>query len=221
MVIGILKKMASNESKTEEKKGEVSGSDEETKIIDESLNEETVAKQIKRASIGTVIGVVFVAILCFVVFDDKYLNINISGKINIFQMSTYWHKLEFVLCYQTLGISWILFNMFYVISKRCKSEAINPLSGNEELTQMARNIMSNSLEQFIMSSFAQVISISFVEATILIKIIPLINFLFIFGRVTFFLGYPKYRTFGFLCTAIPNTLLINYNLIKFIQHLFF
>jgi hypothetical protein len=218
MVIGILK-MASNESKTEEKKEEVT--EEETKKTDETVTDETVSKQIRRASIGTVIGVVFVAILCFVVLDDKYLNINISGKINIFQMSTYWHKLEFVLCYQTLGISWILFNMFYVISKRCKSEAINPMSGNEELTQMARNIMSNSLEQFIMSSFAQIISISFVEANILIKIIPLINFLFIFGRLTFFLGYPKYRTFGFLCTAIPNTLLINYNLIKFIQHLFF
>jgi hypothetical protein len=218
MVIGILK-MASNESKTEEKKEEVT--EEETKKTEETVTDETVSKQIRRASIGTVIGVVFVAILCFVVLDDKYLNINISGKINIFQMSTYWHKLEFVLCYQTLGISWILFNMFYVISKRCKSEAINPMSGNEELTQMARNIMSNSLEQFIMSSFAQIISISFVEANILIKIIPLINFLFIFGRLTFFLGYPKYRTFGFLCTAIPNTLLINYNLIKFIQHLFF
>jgi hypothetical protein len=218
MVIGILK-MASNESKTEEKKEEVT--EEETKKTDETVTDETISKQIRRASIGTVIGVVFVAILCFVVLDDKYLNINISGKINIFQMSTYWHKLEFVLCYQTLGISWILFNMFYVISKRCKSEAINPMSGNEELTQMARNIMSNSLEQFIMSSFAQIISISFVEANILIKIIPLINFLFIFGRLTFFLGYPKYRTFGFLCTAIPNTLLINYNLIKFIQHLFF
>ena len=166
--------------------------------------------------------VVFIAVLSFLMFDDKYLNLNIGVNPSSVQISSYWHKLEFVVCYQTIGISWILFNMFYVISKRVNSPAIDPTdkeASNEVL--VAQNIMQNSIEQFLMSAFAQIISISFVDRTLLIKVIPLINILFFVGRITFWLGYPKYRTFGFMCSAIPNTLLINYNLIKFIQSLFF
>lgn len=223
--------MASKESKPEDKNipkseirdtnSEVSTSDAE-KVIEEVIKTSNpMMSYWKSATIGGMVSFLFISILSLIVFDDNYYNINISGKMNVFQLSSYWHKLEFVLCHQIIGISWILLNMFYVISKRATNESINPMSGNEDMTLMARNIMQNSIEQFLMSSFAQIISISFIEANILIKIIPLINILFIVGRIAFFFGYPKYRTFGFMCSAIPNTLLINYNLYKFIQNLFF
>jgi len=177
----------------------------------------------KRALIGSSLSVLLIAVLSVVFVDDQILNLNI-GSTSAVQISSYWHKLEYVLCYQTLGIAWILFTMFYVISKRANCIAIDPTRVTEESgpgLSVARNIMQNSIEQFLMSAFAQIISISFIDKALLIRVIPLINILFIIGRITFWLGYPKYRTFGFMCSAIPNTLLINYNLIKFIQNLFF
>jgi len=207
-----------NQNDSNKKEDPVTTSEEKEVVPPNPLRE-----QQKRASIASLVCFVFIGILSFVIFDDQYLNLGLNlGVNNSVQISSYWHKLEFVVCYQTIGISWILFNMFYVISKRCNTKAIDPLDKEaEEEVAVAKNIMQNSIEQFLMSAFAQIISISFLDKSILIKVIPLINLLFVLGRVTFWLGYPKYRTFGFMCSAIPNTLLINYNLIKFIQSLFF
>ena len=191
---------------------------EEKKEVSVPPNPVRVAQ--KRAFIASVLSSVFILVLALVFFDDQYLSLNI-GATSAFQIASYWHKLEFVLCYQTLGIAWILFNMFYVISKRINSPTIIPTEEDTSELLVAKNIMQNSIEQFLMSAFAQIISISFIDKVILLKVIPLINILFVIGRVAFWLGYPKYRTFGFMCSAIPNTLLINYNLIKFIQNLFF
>ncbi|CAG2169349.1 unnamed protein product [Oppiella nova] len=179
-------------------------------------------EQRRRARFGSLFCVVFIAVLSFIILDDKYLNLNIGGNSSAVQISSYWHKLEFVLCYQSIGISWILFNMILVISKRMQTKVVDPIDAkNERAVLVASAIMQNSIEQFLLSAFAQIISISFIDKSLLIKVIPLINILFITGRVAFWWGYPKNRTFGFMCSAIPNTLLINYNLLKFIQSLFF
>ena len=213
-----------DEKKTESTKKEdpVTTSEEKTTQPEVKAEPNPIREYQKRATIASTVCVVFIGILSFIVLDEQYLNLNIGVNPSSVQISSYWHKLEFVVCYQIIGISWILFNMFYVISKRINSKSIDPTeSEGESEVMVARNIMQNSIEQFLMSSFAQIISISFIERSLLIKVIPLINILFVIGRITFWLGYPKYRTFGFMCSAIPNTLLINYNLIKFIQSLFF
>jgi len=213
-----------DEKKTESAKKEdpVTTSEEKTTEPEVKAEPNPIREYQKRATIASTVCVVFIGILSFIVLDEQYLNLNIGVNPSSVQISSYWHKLEFVVCYQIIGISWILFNMFYVISKRINSKSIDPTeSEGESEVVVAKNIMQNSIEQFLMSSFAQIISISFIERSLLIKVIPLINILFVIGRITFWLGYPKYRTFGFMCSAIPNTLLINYNLIKFIQSLFF
>lgn len=212
----------SNETKSIETMTEESVTTSAEKLLDEEVvvTKDPIRQHQRRAFIGSLVCVVFIAILSFIMIDDNYLNIGSNGLA--FPISSYWHKLEFVLCYQSIGISWILFNMFYVISKRVNTRAIDPTADdNDSGVLMARNIMQNSIEQFLMSAFAQIISISFIDSSLITKTIPLINILFLIGRITFWLGYPRYRTFGFMCSAIPNTLLINYNLIKFIQSLFF
>jgi hypothetical protein len=214
-----------DENKTDSNKVEdplLTTSEEKTAEQEVKVETNPLREQQKRASIAILASIVFIGILSFVILDDRYLNLDIGFNTSSVVLSSYWHKLEFVVCYQTIGISWILFNMFYVISKRIKTKAIDPTDPESEANVLvAKNIMQNSIEQFLMSAFAQIISISFIDKSILIKVIPLINILFVIGRITFWLGYPKYRTFGFMCSAIPNTLLINYNLIKFIQSLFF
>jgi len=176
----------------------------------------------RRTRLESIATIVFIAVLSFIFLDDRYLRLNIGGNSSGVQVSSYWHKLELVLCYQSLAVFWLLFNLFYVISRRCKSGLLDPLAANNDARVVeANHIFHNSIEQFLLSVFAQIISISFIDKSILIKLIPLINILFIVGRISFFYGYPNRRTFGFLCSAIPTTLLIHYNLIKFLQSLFF
>jgi len=209
-------------SGTTDKKEESVTTSAENKVAEEVLPKDPLAEERRRTWIGSLVCVVFIGLLSFIILDDKYLNLNFGGNSSAVLISSYWHKLEFVLCYQSIGISWILFNMFYVISKRLKNRAGDPIESRDNSEVLvATNIMQNSIEQFLMSAFAQIISISFIDKSLLIKVIPMINILFITGRLAFWLGYPKYRTFGFMCSAVPNTLLINYNLIKFIQSLFF
>jgi len=214
-------KMASKEGKVDQKGDPNKKADAGTSAGKAAAPENPIKQALRRATAGSVVCVLFIAILAIIILDDKYLNLNFGSNYAM-QISSYWHKLEFVLCYQSLAISWILFNMFYIIAKRIKSGTGDPLEGNSDPgVQEAKNIMQNSIEQFLMSAFAQIICISFMDKSLLIKVIPMVNILFLIGRITFWLGYPKYRTFGFMCSAVPNTLIINYNLIKFIQSLFF
>jgi len=218
--------MASKETKSDEKtetndkKEEVSTSDG-IKEVEQSVKVDTLANAWKRITLGSMFAIISIALLSIVVIDDNYLNFNISGKITVFELSNYWHKMEFVLCHQIVGLTCLLVNMYYVCLKRGTSAAVDPLSGHEDIPLKAKNIMTNTLEQFLMSAFAQIISVSFIEVKLLIKIIPIVNLLFLIGRLTFWLGYPKYRTFGFMCTTIPNTLLITYNLFKFLDNFYF
>jgi len=213
-------KMASKEAKADQK-GDPNKKADTGTATKEAVPEDPIKQALRRATMGSLVCVLFIAILSIIILDEKYLNLNFGGSYAV-QISSYWHKLEFVLCYQSLGISWILFNMFYIIVKRIKSGTGDPMEGNSNPgVREAQMIMQNSIEQFLMTAFAQIISISFMDKSLLIKVIPMINILFLIGRITFWLGYPKYRTFGFMCSAVPNTLIINYNLIKFIQSLFF
>lgn len=220
MIAGMSEEAKKDEKKTEAKKGQEVDHCREDNTQKLSAPPNPIREAQKRALLAIVLSVLFVLALTLVFLDEQYVNLKV-GATSAYQIFSYWHKLEFVLCYQTLGIAWILFNMFYVISKRINSPTINPTEADTSDLLVAKNIMQNSIEQFVMSAFAQIISISFIDKAVLLKVIPLINILFVIGRITFWLGYPKYRTFGFMCSALPNTLLINYNLIKFIQNLFF
>jgi len=126
-------------------------------------------------------------------------------------------RIKFVLQQSTLSVTWLLFCMYYVISKRAGSPAVDPLSGHEKRTEMAKNNFNNSLEQFIMSIMSQLILVTHLEPESILNVIPTLNLLFIMGRITFWLGYPKYRTFGFGVTAFPTIAVIAFNTYKYIK----
>ena len=58
----------------------------------------------------------------------------------------------------------------------------------------------------LLSLITQVSLIAFLTADETLKLIPLLNLLWVVGRVTFYLGYPKYRSFGFATTYMPSCL---------------
>lgn len=115
-----------------------------------------------------------------------------------------------MLQHSTPGVVWLLFCTFYVISKRVGTPAEVPTSGHEHLTQSAKNIFLNSLEQFIMFFVSQLILVSYLTSKQVLNLIPTLNLLFIVGRITFWLGYPMNRSFGMTLNFAPLFVTMSY-----------
>lgn len=118
---------------------------------------------------------------------------------------TYGTKLEFTVRYWLLPLIWFKLNIYLVILKRVPSRAVNPLDGHEHIVEGVKNILTNTLEQMVASLVMQSILISFLTPDEVVNFIPLINLLFFLGRITFWLGYPLLRTFGFMTTSLPTS----------------
>ena len=82
---------------------------------------------------------------------------------------------------------------------RFSSRAANPLSGNEHLVQLQKNISNNTLEQLVMFAMG-ILSLSTLLATQQeLRFVPILCSLFVVGRVLFAIGYsiqPRYRSTG-------------------------
>lgn len=153
----------------------------------------------------------------FVLYITYSYNINLSPNITANDLIDFSSKLKFLFQYLTLGLTWLLLSVYFVVKVRVFSIAMNPMFGYEHLTQAAKNNLTNSLEQFLLSSVSQLILITYIDSTVIIKLIPVINLLFFIGRIAFWFGYPQYRAFGFSLTLIPNSLMVCFNLFKFIK----
>lgn len=154
------------------------------------------------------------ALLSYLVFTDR---INLAGKTTASSLSSYSAKLEFLFRCQTLNLACLMFSFFNVVFFRATTEAINPLAGHEHLTQRARNILNHTMEQYLISLSAQLVSLCYLSAVNILRVIPLINLLFIIGRVTFWLGYPDYRFYGNNNCILPSLMLTCYNIYSFLQ----
>ena len=123
-------------------------------------------------------------------------------------------KLEFAARYWVLGTVWILFSMTLVMLRRIYG-AMNPLSGTEGIVVKSNNILRNSIEQFFVSIIVQVSAITYFSGDEVVRCIPCMNVLYFVGRLSFWLGYPKYRTFGFCLSLFPNSIVCAYAFYKF------
>ena len=97
----------------------------------------------------------------------------------------------------------------WVEATRGLTTAINPLDKDAEkqnLSGVAPQYASNTLEQYLMSSGANLILSTHLSSENM-HIIPVLVILFMFGRLTFALGYKYYhahRAFGHMITAFPT-----------------
>jgi len=175
---------------------------------------------IKLCLIGTSSSVLVMSVLAFLVFGN-YLNL--SGHVNDSQLwdASYYHRLEFAMRYQVIGAGWLLFSVIYVMAKRMTTRAFDPLTSRDSTSlTIAKNNLSNSVEQFLCSMMAQIIALSYLDETCVLKVIPLVNLYFLIGRIGFLLGYPIYRDFGISCSFIPTTVLMTYNAFAFLRFIF-
>ena len=124
-------------------------------------------------------------------------------------------RAEYSIRYQTLLYFWLIISIFNVMYVRVTKKALNPLvDSTEKHAQMQKSMLTNSLEQILISSFLQLGFASFADASLVLKLIPAVNFVQFFGRIAFFFGYPLYRTLGFTLSMSPNLLMLGFNLYK-------
>ena len=153
----------------------------------------------------------------------KFRKFNIYTYIAVFQktraqnLTELGPRIKYVLQHATPGVAWLLFCFFYVITKRVGTPAVDPTSGNERRVEVAQKILQNSLEQFAMLFACQLILVTYLTGKQTLNVVPLLNILFIVGRIFFFLGYPKYRGFGFTLGFVPLFIAIAYTSYRYVK----
>lgn len=195
-------------------------SQHEAKGYNRPLSREEEKRVMRNGGILAAMAVVFMTTMTVLVHFDHIRLYPSSVTEEI--IKGYAGRVEFALRYQTLLVFWLMFNVLTTIYVRITTMAINPLNEKSELqVQAQKNILTNSYEQIVLSVFAQLIYISFASPECILKTIPLVNFIQFVGRIAFFTGYPLKRAFGFLCTSIPTTILVLYDMYKFLSFLGF
>ena len=109
------------------------------------------------------------------------------------------HRLAFALQCTLPMVVVVFVAVLMVMNKRGFTTAVDPLSGNDSILQLDKNVLSNTLEQFVIGFTLLLIASTVFETIEQLKLIPLYSFLFCFGRVAFRVGYgihPKLRTVG-------------------------
>ena len=106
--------------------------------------------------------------------------------------------------------------IFAVINRRISSIAVNPMDPRgHPLVEQRQRILQNTLEQLIIKFILSLALCTVLKSNELI-VLPVFTILFIFGRLTFALGYPNYRSFGITMNIISSACvigLISYRLI--------
>lgn len=160
------------------------------------------------------LSIIFMATFPYLVLTN---HIDLAPNVQPTELVDFSAKLQFALRYQIVGVMWMIFCMWSVIAKRFPSPAVNPMSGYEHLTEIPKNIMTNSLEQLMMSVLTQFSLLTYLDGDETKKIIPMLTIMFIVGRITFWAGYPTYRSFGFWVTMWPTQIAMWICFAKFIN----
>ena len=180
----------SKQNKMQDLNGQTPGAsiitDNSTEIPDQHL-EETVAVPSSTDPTGATLANEVT------LFHFKDISANYSPEIHSFS----W-KLEYSCRWWILPLTWIVYlNVFS--SRRRKvfrkgfSKPPNSLSGTEIIIESNTNIFQHSLEQLVISTLLQVSLITWIDGEITQVIIPLINIIFLVGRIFIWLGYPTLR----------------------------
>jgi len=143
--------------------------------------------------------------------------IKIHGTTTATDLFSLPDKLKYVLKFVSVQILFLLITNANVGFNRLIHGAENPLIGRENRISAQKNILQNTLEQMVLSMATQLSLITFLTAEQTLKVIPLMNFLWVFGRVFFILGYPNKRSFGFSITFFPTVAAVIFITYKFLE----
>lgn len=137
---------------------------------------------------------------------------NVANKNSLNSFSG---KLEFMSKFLMFPMLWMVFNVFLVGSARGSTKSIDPMVPGHEKVVMMNRILQNSVEQLSCFLLMQVSLLPHLSGEEVRQLIPAINILFLVGRIFFWLGYPNYRSFGFMTTFITLLLGVGTTVYRF------
>lgn len=120
-------------------------------------------------------------------------------------------RLVFTIRWQTIPLLTLLVGIMRVATIRLHTSAIDPLTGRgEHLVEFYHRYLKNTQEQLFLHIIGQLALCTFVNLESL-TLIPTFAFLFLFGRIAFWIGYrrnPLHRATGFAMNFPPTVLTI-------------
>ena len=90
--------------------------------------------------------------------------------------------------------------------KRAATPAVNPLAGKENYVMLDKNVLTNTVEQFLVYLVSTAVLVTFLSGEEM-KLVPLYTMAFITGRILFRIGYgihPMYRGWGVLINFLSS-----------------
>ena len=103
--------------------------------------------------------------------------------------------------------------VWQAVGRRVTTAAGTPMSGNEHLMAIFKNVLTNTHEQLMMAVLLIMITVTYCDTPITIKIVPIYAITFVIGRILFVIGYrihPFYRATGNTITFFATTTLMFY-----------
>lgn len=176
----------------------------------------------RRNRIATIAAFVILGVVSIATYNGYSV---FGGGASASDLYDFVSRLRFLLQQFTLLASWLVFCVYNICQQRIRTgtSISNLLAANQadpEEVQVAQRIFANSLEQTLITVLTQSALLVYLEPDSLSKFIPLINYFFIIGRITFYLGYPQNRGFGTVLTVVPTFVASLYNLTRFFGPVF-
>lgn len=150
-----------------------------------------------------ILASVFMYVMTDQVLSGK-LNLSPNGLSRFNNLNTFVDKLQFTLINLAIPVLLLKLQVLLTIFNRISTMAVDPSPNNDKHVFRANSILRNFFEQFVISAFSQLILISHLSAKQTHQFIPLMNLFFVVGRITFWAGYPRSRSFGFSCCLAPS-----------------
>ena len=148
-------------------------------------------------------SLVILSITLLLVVYDK---VDLSFRYTKQDVNDYESKVKFMFRWMILPSIWLVHTIMAVTLKRFRTIAWDPMGGHDDLLEVDQRILQNTLEQTLLSFLCQLILLDFLSPLETLKVIPFINIWFFLGRILFWALYPRYRTFGFCFSMVPNAL---------------
>jgi hypothetical protein len=133
-------------------------------------------------------------------------------RLNQLHLHSLQDRVTYALRLQLPGLLALLISVLHVGSIRYSGG--QKLSDNDSRLKLARRILTNTVEQLLLSAGSQIILATYLPEDRL-KILPLIAVTFFVGRLTFLIGFlyaPHFRSFGFTLTIVPTIGALGYDL---------
>ncbi|ESN95035.1 hypothetical protein HELRODRAFT_179894 [Helobdella robusta] len=130
-------------------------------------------------------------------------------------------KIAYVIQCNLLSVCFIMRVVHKIGDTRRKSNQVNPLSSKDlHKIDVAVRVLQNTLEQFVINIFLQLISVTWFGSDEM-KLIPICAFWFLLGRILFWIGYNDpsdsrtKRAYGFALTFFPSVVLAMFCIFMF------